>query len=90
MRFTFARGDRDSSFTRRLHDADHAHRRKRAPVRSIRHVRRAGGGAPDSGFLDEVTFDYRQIRWEYKTQKPTGRPSTTVKGGWDVAVNKKL
>jgi len=47
-------------------------------------------GAADSGFLDEVTFDYRKIQWEYKTQKPTGGPGTTVQGGWDVAANKKL
>ena len=47
-------------------------------------------GASDNGFLDEVTLDYRQIRWEYKAQKPTGGRGTTVKGGWDVAANKKL
>src|SRR5262249_17510618 len=46
--------------------------------------------ATDNGFLDEVTLDYGQIRWEYRTQKPTGAIGTTVKGGWDVAANKKL
>src|SRR5215471_17642832 len=29
-------------------------------------------GDTDNGFLDEVTLDYRQIRWEYRTQKPSG------------------
>ena len=47
-------------------------------------------GDTDNGFLDEVTLDYGQIRWEYRTQKPTGTIGTTVKGGWDVVANKKL
>jgi type VI secretion system secreted protein Hcp len=47
-------------------------------------------GDTDNGFLDEVTLDYRQIRWEYRTQRPSGAPGTTVKGGWDVNANKKL
>lgn len=47
-------------------------------------------GAADSGFLDEVTFDYRKIQWEYRTQKPASGSGATVKGGWDVAANKKL
>jgi type VI secretion system secreted protein Hcp len=47
-------------------------------------------GASDNGFLDEVTLDYLQIRWEYKTQRPNGGTGTTVKGGWDVVANKKL
>lgn len=47
-------------------------------------------GAADSGFLDEVTLDYRRIRWEYTMQKPTGGAGTTVKGGWDTVTNKKL
>jgi len=47
-------------------------------------------GATDNGFLDEVTLDYRKIEWEYKLQKPTGGVGATVKGGFDVAANKKV
>jgi type VI secretion system secreted protein Hcp len=47
-------------------------------------------GDTDNGFLDEVTLDYRQIKWEYTTQRPNGAPGTTVKGGWDIDANKKL
>jgi len=47
-------------------------------------------GAADNGFLDEVTLDYRKIEWEYRKQKPTGGLGATVKGGWDVAANRKL
>jgi type VI secretion system secreted protein Hcp len=47
-------------------------------------------GDTDNGFLDEVTLDYRQIRWEYKVQKQTGAVGTTVTGGWDLVTYKKL
>ncbi len=47
-------------------------------------------GAPSDGFLDEVTLDYRRIRWEYHRQGHGGGAAATVKGGWDVGSNKKL
>ncbi len=47
-------------------------------------------GAADNGFLDEVTLDYRRIRWEYRKQKPGGGVGATIKGGWDLDANKGL
>ena len=47
-------------------------------------------GAADNGFLDEVTLDYRRIRWEYRKQKPNGGVGATIKGGWDVDANRNL
>ena len=47
-------------------------------------------GAARDGFLDEVALDYRKIRWEYRKQSTQGVPGSTIKGGWDVAANKKL
>ena len=47
-------------------------------------------GAASDGFLDEVTLDYRKIRWEYKKQSPTGGGGAAITGGWDVGTNTKL
>jgi type VI secretion system secreted protein Hcp len=47
-------------------------------------------GAASDGFLDEVTLDYRRIRWEYKKQSPAGGAAGTVTGGWDVLANTRL
>jgi type VI secretion system secreted protein Hcp len=47
-------------------------------------------GAASDGFLDEVTLDYQRIRWEYRVQNANGGVGATIKGGWDVAANKKL
>jgi type VI secretion system secreted protein Hcp len=47
-------------------------------------------GANDKGFLDEVTFLYRTILWEYAIMGPKGSVSGTVKGGWDLVLNKKI
>jgi type VI secretion system secreted protein Hcp len=47
-------------------------------------------GAADAGFVDEITLDYAQIRWEYQAQDASGRPGATTAGGWDVAANRKL
>jgi type VI secretion system secreted protein Hcp len=47
-------------------------------------------GAASDGFLDEVTLDYRRIRWEYKKQSPAGGVAGTVTGGWDVLANTRL
>jgi type VI secretion system secreted protein Hcp len=47
-------------------------------------------GAASDGFLDEVTLDYARIRWEYSMQSVSGTPAGAIKGGWDVAANKKV
>jgi type VI secretion system secreted protein Hcp len=91
--FTFTRGASGFEFYKvTLHDVLITHIVERAGT-GTQYPLTFGvleAGAADSGFLDEVTFDYRQIRWEYKTQKQTGGPGTTVTAGWDVAANKKL
>lgn len=91
--FTFTRGASGFEFYKvTLHDVLITHIVERAGT-GTQYPLTFGAleaGAADGGFLDEVTFDYRQIRWEYKTQKPTGGSGTTVKGGWDVGANKKL
>jgi type VI secretion system secreted protein Hcp len=66
-------------------------------------VQRAGVGAqyplsfdtlatgPDSaGLLDEVTLSYTRIHWEYQPVGPSGAPAPSVKGGWDLKLNKKI
>ncbi len=91
--FTFSRGPSGFEFYKvTLHDVLITHIVERAGT-GTQYPLTFGvleAGAADRGFLDEVTFDYRKIQWEYKTQKPTGGPGTTVKGGWDVAANKRL
>jgi type VI secretion system secreted protein Hcp len=46
-------------------------------------------GADGSGLLDEVTFDYRKIAWEYTPTGSGGRPLPPVKGGWDITTNQR-
>ena len=46
-------------------------------------------GVASDGFLDEVTLDYQRVRWEYRMQNPKGGVGATIKGGWDVAANRK-
>ena len=47
-------------------------------------------GAASEGLLDEVTFDYSRIRWEYHRASHGGGAGAIVKGGWDVGANKKV
>src|SRR6266545_2260106 len=47
-------------------------------------------GADSAGFLDEVTLSYAKIRWEYQPVSPSGGPAPSVKGGWDLKLNKKI
>jgi len=47
-------------------------------------------GADGTGFLDEVTLSYAKIQWEYQPVGPSGGPAAVVKGGWDLALNKKI
>jgi type VI secretion system secreted protein Hcp len=47
-------------------------------------------GAPNEGFLDEVTLDFARIRWQYRVRKPSGTAGATVTGGWDLITNQKL
>jgi len=47
-------------------------------------------GTSSEGILDEATLSYLKILWEYKLTLPNGTPSPTVKGGWDLKLNKKI
>lgn len=47
-------------------------------------------GAASAGFLDELTLSYAKIQWEYQPVGPSGAPGPVVKGGWDLALNKKI
>ena len=47
-------------------------------------------GADSAGVLDEVTLSYAKIRWEYQPVSPSGGPAPSVKGGWDLKLNKKI
>jgi type VI protein secretion system component Hcp len=40
--------------------------------------------------IDEVTLSYAKIHWEYQPVGPSGGPAAVVKGGWDLALNKKI
>ena len=47
-------------------------------------------GVDTTEFLDEVTFRYGKIEWGYAPMNPNGTAAPPVKGGWNVAANKKL
>ena len=40
--------------------------------------------------MDQVAFNFAQVRIEYRSQKPDGSLDAPVKGGWDLKQNKKL
>jgi type VI secretion system secreted protein Hcp len=45
-------------------------------------------GGANEGFLDEAWLGYARIHWEYKLTGPG--PGSTFKGGWDIALNRKI
>ena len=48
-------------------------------------------GSDSSGFLDEVTLAFQKIEWTYQRGDDSGAAiGPPVKGGWDVAANKKI
>ncbi len=53
---------------------------------------RPGGASQggDSKPLEEVSFNYGKIRWEYAGSDSMGKPAKTQKTGWDLEANKKL
>jgi type VI secretion system secreted protein Hcp len=50
------------------------------------------GGAEAAGDvpMDQVSFNFAQIEYEYRPQKPDGSLDTPIKAGWDVKKGKKL
>jgi type VI secretion system secreted protein Hcp len=48
------------------------------------------GSADDLLPLDQASLAYSTIEIEYQEQTPTGAPGAIVKGGWDLARNRKL
>jgi type VI secretion system secreted protein Hcp len=44
----------------------------------------------DSVPMDQVAFNFAQVRVEYRSQKADGSLEAPVKAGWDVKQNKKL
>ena len=47
-------------------------------------------GVDTTGFLDEVTLSCAKIQWEYQPVSASGAPGALVKGGWDLAANRKI
>ena len=47
-------------------------------------------GAPDDGFLDEVTLEFARIHWEYRSEHPHAGHPAAITGGWDVEAYKKI
>jgi len=50
------------------------------------------GGAEAAGDvpMDQVSFNFGQIEFEYRPQKPDGSLDAPIRAGWDVKKNKKL
>jgi type VI secretion system secreted protein Hcp len=46
-------------------------------------------GGPDTP-MDQVSFNFGQIEYEYREQKPDGSLAGGTTAGWDVAKNKQL
>ena len=46
----------------------------------------AGGVIP----IDNISFNYEKIEWEYKPQKDDGTLDAAVKAGWNLKENKKI
>lgn len=53
---------------------------------------RPGGSTQggDSKPLEEVTFNFGKIKWEYTPIDDSGKPGGAVVGGWDLTTNAKL
>jgi type VI secretion system secreted protein Hcp len=50
------------------------------------------GGAEAAGDvpMDQVSFNFGRIEYEYRPQKPDGSLDAPIKAGWDVKANKKI
>ena len=53
---------------------------------------RPGGSANGEGVrpLEEVSFRFAKIEWEYTPFGNDGKPGAALKAGWDAATNKKV
>jgi type VI secretion system secreted protein Hcp len=49
-----------------------------------------GGSAGDMIPVDQVSFNFAKIEYEYKPQKPDGSLDSPVKVGYDLKANKKV
>jgi type VI secretion system secreted protein Hcp len=49
-----------------------------------------GAQAADDLPMDQVSFNFAQIEYEYRPQKPDGTLDSPIKAGWDVKKGKKL
>jgi type VI secretion system secreted protein Hcp len=49
-----------------------------------------GAEAADDLPMDQVSFNFAQIEYEYRPQKPDGTLDSPIKAGWDVKKGKKL
>lgn len=49
-----------------------------------------GGSAGDVIPIDQISFNFAKIEYEYKPQKKDGTLGSPVKTGWDLKANKKL
>ncbi|MGE0461611.1 MAG: Hcp family type VI secretion system effector [Vicinamibacterales bacterium] len=47
-------------------------------------------GAESGGLLEEVTLSFTRIHWEYQPMRTDGTLGPAVRGGWDLAANRKL
>ncbi len=47
-------------------------------------------GADGGGLLEEATLAFARIRWEYQAMRPDGSLGPPVRGGWDIAANRRL
>jgi type VI secretion system secreted protein Hcp len=50
----------------------------------------AGSEAGDELPMDQISFDFARIDYEYRPQKPDGSLGPPVKAGWDVKANKPV
>ena len=49
-----------------------------------------GGSAGDIVPVDQISFNFSKIEYEYKPQKEDGSLDAPVKTGWDLKANKKV
>lgn len=40
--------------------------------------------------MDQISFNFGQVQYEYREEKASGSPGTPIKTGWDVKKNKEL
>ena len=45
-----------------------------------------GADAP----MDQISFNFAQVEYQYREQKADGSPGSPIKAGWDVKKNKEL